>query len=40
MSRIELEFLESMGFYASAEQPYRVAADAEVRTVEQLGDFA
>ena len=37
---MELEFLESMGFYASAEQTYRLAADAEVRTVEQAGDFA
>lgn len=40
MSRMELEFLESMGFYASAEQTYRLAADGEVRTVEQAGDFA
>ncbi|MDH4659298.1 hypothetical protein J7S19_11965 [Corynebacterium pyruviciproducens] len=40
MSGMELEFLESMGFYASAEQTYRLAADAEVRTVEQAGDFA
>lgn len=37
---MELEFLESMEFYASAEQTYRLAADAEVRTVEQAGDFA